>query len=508
MNILNNYDNYIVDIILEKFKFDEITLVMSQELISILDAMEHPIAKKLITLNDNLSFKSKITLLDIDSSDENKLDNISFTTSTKAIEHLTKDFNLKMDNEYSIDSSNNNFIFHYLRHYKEETLKSGKNRSVTSLGRIVNKLFPEQYKASGVPGEDIESFVNEYKSFIVKNKTFEIVYGNDIIYWYNEDNYNQSGGSLNNSCMKYEECDSYLTFYSKNKDKVSLLILKDIKNESLIRGRALVWKLSEPKGRIFMDRIYTVYDSDINLFIKYAKENKWLYKNKQNYTTNEIVDSVDDKISNIRLRVNDINSNYEYPFLDTLCYYDDYTLSNKGDGLYGEMLKLLHDTEGGFEEVGYYSKYYKEWINTCDSENYKECMFIWDFRHIKDCFYSEKYNGWVANDYAVDHGVICDYSIGDDEWRLNGDYVKISNGETSTKEYAKQNFTYDDMSGLWFIKPVYSHKYEKYIESDDAIEVFEDVDRKKIDWRLKNDGTYYKYKNNFFDISVNKKNIK
>ena len=92
MKILNNYDNYIVDIILEKFKFDEITLVMSQELISILDAMEHPIAKKLITLNDNLSFKSKITLLDIDSSDDNKLNNISFTTSTKAIEHLPKDF--------------------------------------------------------------------------------------------------------------------------------------------------------------------------------------------------------------------------------------------------------------------------------------------------------------------------------------------------------------------------------------------------------------------------------
>lgn len=508
MKIINNYDDYAVDIILEKFKFDEIILLISQELISILDAMEHPIAKKIMSINDEISFKSKITLLDIDRSDEDKLDNISFTTSTKAIENLIKDYNLKLDDEYSIDSSKNNFIFFYLRHYKEDILKKGKNRSVTSLGKVVNKLFPEQYKASGKPGEDIESFVNEYKSIIVNNKTFEMVYGNDIVYWYNEDHYNKKGGSLNSSCMRYEECDAYLSFYSNNKNKVSLLILKDIKDDSLIRGRALIWKLNEPKDRIFMDRIYTVYDSDINLFINYAKENKWLYKNKQNYITDEIADPVDGKVSNIQLVVNGVSSNDEYPFLDTLCYYDDDTLSNKTDGLDAEYLKLLHDTEGGFDKIGYYSNYYGEWINIYDNEHYKECMWVWDWRHIDDCFYSEKYGGWVAYDFAVDNGIICDYSINGDEWRLGSNYAKMSNGETSTIEYAEKNFIHDRKQDLWFFDGVYSHKYQKYFEREDAVEVFEDENREYVDWREKNDGSYYEYNNEFFDNSIDKKNIK
>ena len=509
MKLLNKYEDYIEDIILEKFKFDEISVVISQELKSIFDAMKHPIAKRFLDVNEKTNFKSKITLLDIDRSDEDKLDRISFTTSTKAIENLKKDFNLNLNDEYSIDASTNNFIFYYLFHYKDDVFYNNKNRSITSLGKIVNKVFPNVFSASGKPGEDIESFVNEYKSIIVNNKTFEMVNGNDIIYWYNEDRYNQNGGSLNNSCMRYEECDAYISFYSINKDKVSLLILKDIKDESLIRGRALVWKLDTPENRVFMDRIYTVYDSDINLFINYAKENKWLYKNRQNYETTEIVDSIDGGVSKIQLKVNGIKPNYEYPFMDTLCYYDDEKLSNDVTGLDAEGLKQLHDTDGGFSELGYYSHHYGEWINIYDNEHYKECMWVWDWRHIDDCFYSKKYGGWVAYDYAVDNGVICDYSINGDEWRrLGSNYAKMSNGETSTIEYAEKNFIHDRKQDLWFFDGVYSHKYQKYFEREDAVEVFEDENREDVDWRKIEDGTYYEYNNEYFDNSVDKKKIK
>ena len=450
MKIINNYDDYAVDIILEKFKFDEIILLISQELISILDAMEHPIAKKIMSINDKISFKSKITLLDIDRSDEDKLDNISFTTSTKAIENLIKDYNLKLDDEYSIDSSKNNFIFFYLTHYKDDILKKGKNRSVTSLGKIVNNLFPVQYKASGKPGEDIESFVNDYKATVVSGKTLELVSGNDIIYWYNGENYNQNGGTINNSCMKDEECEDYIKFYAKNPNAVSLLILKDTKNKDLIRGRALVWKLNKPVNRYFMDRVYTVYDSDVKLFIDYAKENNWLYKERQSYTENNIVDPSTNKVETIELLVKMKDTN-EYPFMDTLCYYDGDELSNTGDSLEKEDLMLLHDTEGGFEHVGQYSNYYDEWINTY-SEEYIECLWIWDYRTKEDCFMSDRYNGYVAYDYAVDNGVICDFPEGADEWRREGDYIKLEDGKTSTKEYANKNFKYNDLDDTWSYK--------------------------------------------------------
>lgn len=448
MKKLNNFNEYQLDIILEKIRFDEIILVISDELKSILDSIDHPIANELINQEKSKSFFSKITLLDVDHSNPDKLDNISFSTSTKTIETLSKMYHLTLNDDYPINDYINSHIIQYLIHYKNDVFD--KNRSTTSLGRVIGKLFPNKYPASGKPGEDIESFVNDYKATVVSGKTLELVSGNDIIYWYNGENYNQNGGTINNSCMKDEECEDYIKFYAKNPNAVSLLILKDTKNKDLIRGRALVWKLNKPVNRYFMDRVYTVYDSDVKLFIDYAKENNWLYKERQSYTENNIVDPSTNKVETIELLVKMKDTN-EYPFMDTLCYYDGDELSNTGDSLEKEDLMLLHDTEGGFEHVGQYSNYYDEWINTY-SEEYIECLWIWDYRTKEDCFMSDRYNGYVAYDYAVDNGVICDFPEGADEWRREGDYIKLEDGKTSTKEYANKNFKYNDLDDTWSYK--------------------------------------------------------
>ena len=71
--------------------------------------------------------------------------------------------------------------------------------------------------------------------------------------------------------------------YTENPDVCKMLIL--IEDDKLI-GRALVWKLSSIKiygkdpvqDSWFMDRQYTIKDSDVEKFRNYAKEKGWIYK--------------------------------------------------------------------------------------------------------------------------------------------------------------------------------------------------------------------------------------
>lgn len=511
MKILNKFDDYMVDIILEKIKFDEIILVMSDTLKNILSGINHPIARKMLQNSNINSFKSKVTLLDADISDDNKLDNILFTTSAKTIEILIKDYYVDLNDKYSIDSDMNSHIFGYLNHFKNDMLEKGKNRSVTSLGKIINKLFPNEFPASGNPGNDIESFVNEYKAKVVKNKTFELVDGDDIIYWYSMDNYNQNGGTLNNSCMKYDDCEDYLYFYKKNKSKVSLLILKDGADENKIRGRALVWKLDIPEGRYFMDRIYTVYDSDIKLFTDYATKEGWLYKKRQSYTDKTIIDPKSNTEDVINLTVKNMYDTGEYPFMDSLIYYNGVDLSNQYETLGSKDLIKLQDTDGSFIKIGIWVDFYKEYIIIENNDEYKECAFIWEYRHNDDCFFSKYYGYYIAYDYAIDNGIICDYPEGQDEWRKKGDYVTLyPSGKTATKEYTNLNCRYSSYEKKWLEEFVYSNVYNTYISPDKAVKVYNSADKKSTDWRpLDDDETWWvAWDGNYYDEHVQKDKIK
>ena len=63
-------------------------------------------------------FKSKVTLLDVDNSDKTKLDNISFTVSSKATQDLIKNYFL---DEETYDSS---VLLSYLKGYKNKIFKN------------------------------------------------------------------------------------------------------------------------------------------------------------------------------------------------------------------------------------------------------------------------------------------------------------------------------------------------------------------------------------------------
>ena len=209
------------------------------------------------------------------------------------------------------------------------------------LGRLIRKVADVYIKHKGMKKDsalykryiftdgEIENFVNAFKSTYDFQKSgvgnFELVSGNNILYAYDENTYFSDKGTLGGSCMRYEECQGYLEMYTEN-DNVELLVLWGPSKK--VMGRALVWTLTD--GRKFMDRVYYNRDSDLNLFKKYAEENKFLYKEENNSRANVEVMTPDDdylKGVNMRLEVKVYPIRYsdrtdeKFPYMDTFKYY-------------------------------------------------------------------------------------------------------------------------------------------------------------------------------------------
>lgn len=350
MKLVESFNDYSIEMIIESVKNDTSILVLSNELAEILQMIKHPIAERLLNCYYDMSYRDdnyKVTLIDIV---DNELDKVTFMQSNKAIEIVAKQLNIELSREYPLTDENKQLI------YREISFNSSKyfsmsNRPITSIGRIIKKLFPD-VKESGDVGNDIESFVNSFKSIQDKNENFEIVSGDEIIYWYNEKNYSPTARNtpLGFGCMRYDKCGEYLEFFAENSDKVNLLILKDPNDNSKIIGKSLLWNLDVPSDRIFMDKVYCTNPHIIDMFVDYAKENNFLYKKVQNVDNNE--DIIDPESSEIvkNMIVYDMKDTEFYPYLDTLKYYNHKDLSNHFENIEGTLNKdiiKLEDSDGG-----------------------------------------------------------------------------------------------------------------------------------------------------------------
>ena len=197
--------------------------------------------------------------------------------------------------------------------------------------------------------KDIEAFVNAYKATKATNFKFKLLKGDDISKYYNEKRYFSKAGSLGGSCMS-DESKGTFKIYTKNEDKVQLLVLIDEESDK-ISGRAIVWKLKKSpcEAKLFMDRVYTNRDSDFFKFKQFAEENGYLYKTKMN-------SHLEDNI-NFRYKGSDVSGEVivkldgdarSYPFVDTMCFLskDKKELSN----LPSEDCWILHDVSGEKEQ--------------------------------------------------------------------------------------------------------------------------------------------------------------
>ena len=232
------------------------------------------------------------------------------------------------------------------------------SRNNIKIGRLVRAILT----ASKIPFTDseIEQFTNQYKATydFAKDalKQFDIVQGDKIAYWYDEENYVSGGGSLNNSCMASVGSD-YFDIYTQN-PQVSLVILYgdggSIESEKYtddrIKGRAILWdaKLDGQPVK-FMDRIYTSQDADVELFKQFAEKNGWWFKKRQSMEPNEdFTDGNSSKKGKIKVNLDDTDFEY-YPYCDTVCYIDTNTgiASNKW---WSDSNKILRDTGGSYED--------------------------------------------------------------------------------------------------------------------------------------------------------------
>ena len=244
-----------------------------------------------------------------------------------------------------------------------------KSRNEVGLGRFVNKLFPGKYNS-----KEVEEFVNSFKASLEKaGEHFDLVEGEDIEFWYNSDNYKENSGTLGSSCMAQKR--NLFSIYTQNQDVCKMLILKE---DDKIIGRALVWKLKslnvskdEDPG-FFMDRQYTIKESDVQKFRNYAIDKGWSYKSYNNHHSFGTINiNGDDKNVSMSVQVKDKDYG-RYPYMDTFRRYDVsngvlYNDDEQGEEYEGQY--ILEDTGGGYQEIegGVYSEWYDRRLSDDDS---------------------------------------------------------------------------------------------------------------------------------------------
>ncbi len=217
----------------------------------------------------------------------------------------------------------------------------GIGRAQLKVGRLVFKLFPKKLLNEYIQPTDIEDFVNSYKSFFdVSNHKLTLVKGEEMRKYYLENNYSMPEyGSLWKSCMRQYDRQMFLDLYVQNEDKVSMLVLLSTDDGAeRVRGRALLWEAEDLDGNKLkiMDRIYTIFDSDVYIFKKWARENGYITKLYQNAKSHNLFeDNGKEMVINLKMFLPNHKLNY-YPYLDTFPYYD-------GDGNFYNNHKMPYE---------------------------------------------------------------------------------------------------------------------------------------------------------------------
>jgi hypothetical protein len=329
------------------------------------------------------------------------------------------------------------------------------------IGRWARRVYKDVLDEP-VKDSEIEAFVNYYKSTydgVYKGaEAFELVKGEDIRKWYLVDRYEEENGQLGNSCMRYKRCQPYLDIYVQNPDVCQLLILKSDKDPEKIVGRALVWTLHDGPGvagRKFMDRVYTIKDSDRLRFLEYAKENEFLTAASHTYK--------------IQLKP-DTEYSY-YPYMDTFYSYDKRTGILSQD-LSSNSAVEIRNTDGtsSDDEGRVWSEFHGEYI---DEDDARWCSDIDGYAHYEDTIWLEYideyvttnadtvFSEWDERSYYSDdtvHSECMDDSLwkeidlirfqtneeGDTDWcpeEADRYYIEVDGRYYSRKDYVKDPYT-------------------------------------------------------------------
>jgi hypothetical protein len=199
--------------------------------------------------------------------------------ATKAFNTIIKYIKFKKSEDYynmtnfDIDKDNTDVIT-FIPSKKITESDPEKYRQSSKAGRILKRLNPD------LTDKQVEDFQNKFRAEVeayLKEPEVNVFTGKDISHWYDEKRYQYGGGSLNNSCMRYDSAQYRVKFYDEYPDKIALATI--IKGDKL-HARALIWRLDD--GRVYMDRIYSINDQARHILLKYAeKHGMSSYNNKK-----------------------------------------------------------------------------------------------------------------------------------------------------------------------------------------------------------------------------------
>jgi hypothetical protein len=355
-----------------------------------------------------------------------------------------------------------------------------KARNPVKLGRFVNNILPGEFTA-----KEVEDFVNKFKAALEQSgEKFIEVSGEEIGDYYDHKKYAKMSGTLGSSCMAKQES-SIFQIYMDNPEVCRMLVLLE---DDLVIGRALIWKLetSDNGAEYFLDRQYTIKESDVEKFRTYAIENGWSYKTYNNHTNLGSV-TYNDESKTIEMSVKVKKNSYgEFPYVDTFRRYDPRTgiLTNDNDdedtkniGCY-----ILDNTSGGYTEVN--DTVYSDW-HDCDIERddavYSERLGDWIYREdsititrgsragvYPDGYDSLSWSEWDDQYYHEDNAIWCDdyqdYIFEEDAVTT---VTSVDDDGTISGGWGDQYYHKDDKDTIILMNKVKEKEWYKKLKTED-----------------------------------------
>jgi hypothetical protein len=430
------------ELLLEKLisGINESIIYYSPELRDILSKISknNNIAKELIDL-EGTDVKPDVTFLDF----SNEEGFLSFITMKNAEKKL-KDKSIDQSTINSItkvgsrDGKNLSDALH--RHDSNYGIYS-QSRNPIKIGKLLNQVLKGKYT-----DKEKEEFVNKFKAKISgSDQKFELVEGSDITFWYNSKNYYSEKGTLGSSCMRGVN-DSYFKIYSDNPDVCKMLVLKE---DDKLLGRAIVWKIHKKDKDLefeyFMDRQYTIKESDVQRFRDYADSQGWAWKTNNSHSSYYYT-TYKDENHYIKMEVKTKDGYNTFPYLDTFKMYNPNTgiLNNDRDNSDEyEDWYILEDTGGGYEEVE--SGVWSDWLDRRIPED--------------EAVWSDAVSSWLYND----------------------DSIEIENGRVRNHGWWPEDhddILYDEYNDYWIHTDdvTYCEDYNQSIDSDTAVDVITDIE--------------------------------
>jgi hypothetical protein len=438
-----NYKNFKEELLLEKL-INESVIYFSPEFIKILKKrklVDNEIARSILDI-EMKDIKPDISFVDL----SDKEGYITFNTMKNALNKIKAEeyehIEYIKDEPDQFDRERRRLLIRDIYNHRVLSDIFTKSTNPLRIGKFINKLFPGKFSET-----EREEFVNLFKSSLLKlEERFEIVEGDDISFWYQGENYAEISGQLGSSCMRNMRPETF-EIYTENPEVCRMLILLD-SDDSLL-GRSLIWKCSIINGDIpiegdvyFMDRQYTIKESDVYKFRDYADENGWIYKTNNNHHSFGEV-TYHKKVYSVDLRVDIKGVPDRFPYMDTFRRLDpsDKSLFNNDEK--EEDNYILDSTSGSYTEIE--NGVWSDWHDRRISE--------------EDAVWSDWADSYLERDSATNvyHGS-----------RRNQGWYPDDCGDLVYDEWSDISIHIDDS--------VYSEEYGYSIFSNNAVQVIDSID--------------------------------